>query len=148
MTKNVETKIMKSLDRILFATAIATTFSLAGIANAQIGANENDGIAASPKVRQMFNEQKTSARSAAMAHQHGTAAVAPAGQAATRTVEIAASPKTRQALDERRAAVGRPSSQVASAAYQATGADGITAAPKLRQQLNERPTTFMVAPVK
>jgi hypothetical protein len=139
---------MKNVNRILFAAAIATAFNLAGIANAQVGPNDRDGIAASPKVRQMLNERAASARPGAVVHQHETSTVASAGQPAARSVEIAASPKVQQALNERRTTAGASGNQVASVGYQATGADGISAAPKLRQQLNERHATFTVAPVK
>jgi len=142
---------MKNLNQILFAAFIATTLSLASQANAQYKINEDDGIAASPRLRQQLNERKASATAAAMTSKnHATTTVASAGYRVTENDGIAASPKTRQLLDDqaRRATAVQSSTAVASAGFKATGADGITASPRLRQQLSERPATIMIAPVK
>ena len=45
----------------MFATATIAAFALAGTANAQYKAVGDDGIAASPKVRQALNERATAA---------------------------------------------------------------------------------------
>ena len=141
---------MKKTNQILFAAIIATTLSLAGRANAQFRVNDDDGIAASPKVRQMLNERKA-ARAASLASAKSTSpTVASTAYRATGDDGIAASPKVRQMLNQqRRNTLATPdSSALASAGYRATGDDGITASPKLRQQLNERSGPIMVAPVK
>ena len=135
-------KNMKNLNSILFAAAIAATFGLANNASAQFKATTDDGIAASPKVRQMLNERAAATR------------VAPATPSVTVTYRnqadgITASPKVRQMLAERKVVIsGAPATEVASAGYRPTGSDGVTASPKLRQQLDERTTQFMVAPLK
>jgi len=142
---------MKTLNQILSAAVLVTTISLASNASAQYKINEEDGIAASPRVRQMLNERKASAAVAALASKnHATTTVASAGFRVTQNDGIAASPKTRQLLNEqaRRSTAIPSSTAVASAGYKATGADGITASPRLRQQLNEQSVTIMVAPVK
>ena len=133
---------MKNLNKILFATVLAATFSLARNASAQYKPTGDDGITASPKVRQMLNERAAATR------------VASATPSVTVTYRnpadgVTASPKVRQMLAERKVVVsGTPSAEVASAGYRATGADGITASPKLRQQLDERTTQVMIAPLK
>lgn len=140
---------MKTLNQLLFAAVIATSLGLSGSANAQFKVNEDDGIAASPKVRQMLNERKASARAASQsAVKSTTATVASAGYRVNSDDGIAASPRVRQALNERRSVAHVESSTIAKTGYQPTGADGITASPRLRQQLNERTPTFMVAPAK
>ena len=141
---------MKKMNQILFAAIIATTLTLAGRANAQFRVNEDDGIAASPKVRQMLNERKAAKAASLASARTSTVTVASAGYRATGDDGIAASPKVRQTLNQqKRNTLATPdSSALASAGYRATGDDGITASPKLRQQLNERSAAIMVAPVK
>jgi len=143
---------MKTMNKILFIAALATTVGLADRANAQYQPVGDDGIAASPKVRQMLNERKAVARTTSTKAAKTTpAAVASVGFRASGDDGIAASPKVRQMLNERRAVVSAASaaSEVASAGYRATGADGITASPKLRQQLNERTSPqVIIAPLK
>jgi hypothetical protein len=134
---------MNNLNKILFAAALAATVSLANNASAQYKPTGDDGITASPKVRQMLNER------AAAAHPAPSISVATVTTRTPGLDGVAASPKVRQMLAERKVAVsGTPSAEVASAGYRATGADGIAASPKLRQQLNERGATYMIAPVK
>lgn len=109
---------MKNLNQILFAAVIATTLSLASQVNAQYKINEDDGIAASPRLRQQLNERKASATAAAIASKnHATATVASAGYRVTESDGIAASPKTRQLLNEeaRRSTAAPASTAVASA---------------------------------
>jgi membrane protease subunit (stomatin/prohibitin family) len=134
---------MKTLNRILFATALATTISLAHNASAQFKVNSDDGIAASPKVRQMLNEQRAKSRTAP-----ASVAVASVSYKATSQDGIAASPKLRQTLNEWKVVTGPTALASTSAAYRAVGDDGITASPKLRQQLNERRSSVTIAPLK
>jgi len=133
---------MKNLNKITLVAAFAAMFSLANQASAQYQATGDDGITASPRLRQMLNERKTVASTP-------SSAVASVGYQAVGDDGIAASPKLRQMLNERKTVASTPSTAVASTGYQATGADGITASPKLRQQLNERGAqTIMIAPLK
>jgi hypothetical protein len=133
---------MKNLNKVLFAAAIAATVGLANTASAQYKPTGDDGITASPKVRQMLNERAAATR------------VAPVTPSVTITYRnpaegVTASPKVLQMLAERKVVVsGSPSTDVAAAGYRPTGADGITASPKLRQQLDERSTQIMIAPLK
>jgi len=85
---------MTKLNQILLTVAVAGTFTLASSASAQYRTVSDDGIAASPKVRMVLNEQK-----------RNTAVIPPstavAGYRAVGADGIAASPKLRQQLDER-----------------------------------------------
>ena len=141
---------MKNLNKITLIVALAAMFSLANQASAQSSAGYrptgDDGITASPRLRQQLNERKHVASAP-------SATVASVGYKPTGDDGIAASPKFRQMLDERKAGASTPSTVstgVASVGYQPTGPDGITASPKLRQQLNERAdqSQFMIAPLK
>ena len=132
---------MKKLDKVLFVAAFAAVSSLAGQASAQYQATDNDGITASPKLRQQLNErnQVTSMPSMSVV----TVGYVGGGE------DGVASPKLRQQLAERKAVAIVSTPVVVSAGYQATGADGITASPKLRQQLDERgPEAIMIAPLR
>ncbi len=136
------------INRILFAGAIAAILSFAGQARAQYKINEDDGIAASPKVRQMLNERKASQAAAALS-KSGAATGFYAGYRPAGSDGIAASPRTRQMLDEQRASrVVASQESTAVAGYRPVGNDGITASPRVRQQLNERGGVLMIAPVK
>lgn len=133
---------MKNSNKILFVVAVAATFSMVSQASAQYRAVGDDGIAASPKLRQQIDERKKVARTP-------STTMASVGYRAAGRDGIAASPKLRAQLDERRIVLSAPSTTVASVGYQATGRDGITASPKLRQQLDERgPQPIMIAPLK
>lgn len=138
---------MKNLNKITMVAALAAMFGLSNQASAQYRPTGDDGIAASPKLRQQLDERKRVASASAP-----SAEVASVGYKPTGDDGITASPKARQMLNERKMAASTPSSAtpaVASVGYQATGADGITASPKLRQQLNERSgQMIMVAPLK
>lgn len=130
---------MKILNRILFAAATAASLTLASSAFAQYQPVGNDGIAASPKLRQMLND--TSVR---VAPAHASAAVA---GVCCEDNNIVASPKVRQTLAAQPKCCGAtPKDTLASTTAQPN--DGIFASPKLRQQLNERPQQFQIAPVK
>jgi hypothetical protein len=142
MNPPLKTNNMKNLNKVLLATALAATFSLAQNASAQFKPTVDDGIAASPRLRQMLDERAAAAR------------VQPATPNVAITYRnpaagVTAPPKTLQMLAERKVVVsGTPSAEVAAAGYRPTGSDGVTASPKLRQQLDSRGRTFMVAPVK
>lgn len=141
---------MQKLNQILFAAAMVTTLSLASQANAQFRVYEDDGIAASPKVRQMLNERKASQAAAALS-KNGSTTGFYAGCRPVGSDGIAASPKTRQMLEQQRAstAMRTPSQQSRSVAgYRAVGNDGMAASPKVLQQLNERGGALVAAPVK
>lgn len=135
---------VKKFNKIMLVAALAASFSVADNARAQYQPVGDDGIAASPKLREQLNERKHVANAP-------STTVASAGYQATGDDGITASPKLRQMLDERKSVASTPSSAVASVGYKPTGADGITASPKLRQQLDERNKewpTYMVAPLK
>lgn len=85
---------MKRLNRILLVVATATGLGLATSALAQLQTGSNDGIAASPKVRQMMNEHK--AAGAVVATPMRTATP----KACCEEQSLAASPKVRQMLGE------------------------------------------------
>ncbi|MGH7971050.1 MAG: hypothetical protein ACREIC_20200 [Limisphaerales bacterium] len=132
---------MKNLNTILFAAALTATFSFASNASAQFKPTTDDGITASPKVRQMLNERAASRQIVSV----------PAVTVTYRNPAdgVTGSPKVLQMLAERKVVVsGSPAAEVASAAYRPTGADGVTASPKLRAQLGERSTPIIIAPLK
>lgn len=127
------------LNQMTLAVAVAMAISLGSVAKAE--ADENDGITASPKVRQMLNERKAARAQPVIAYGK-VQSVAP----------ILASPKAQQALSERVLMVKGAATEaavVAGAGYKAIGADGITASPRTRQELDQRAAApVMVAPVK
>lgn len=128
---------MKHSNRLLIAAAALALFVSAGQSQAQYRAVGDDGIAASPKVRQMLNEQK--ARAAAT-QQVTINRIVP-------QTTIAASPKVQQMLKEQMRAPG-PQLGPETAGYKATGSDGVTASPKVRQMLDEHRQTVEIAPLK
>lgn len=142
---------MKNMKKILAVTAFVTAFGFVNGASAGgYQATGDDGITASPKARQLLNEQnaKTAAASSMQA-----ATIRTVGYQGIGDDGITASPRYRQMLTEQYAqvAVQLNAPQVAStkaAGYQATGDDGITASPKARQFLNEHSVQVQVAPVK
>jgi len=129
---------MKTLNYPLIVTIAGLLLGSAGRVQADTSSWSNDGIAASPKIRAMLDEQYKS-RSAAPAQPPVTT---------TRSrAEIAASPKIQQMRSE------RPSAPVIvvsteTAGYRPTGPDGITASPKVRSQLDERRSVIEIAPLK
>lgn len=141
---------MKTMNQFLFAATLAAAIGLASTASAQFKPTGDDGITASPKVRQQLNERKAAGTVITRVAQPAPATVASFGYRAVGDDGIAASPKVRQMLNERKAAAGATTgSELASVGYRATGADGITASPKLRQQLDERSNSqVIVAPLK
>ncbi len=133
---------MKNLNKVLFAAAIAATMSLANNASAQYKPTGDDGITASPKVRQMLNEREAATFVASTTPSVTITYHNPADG-------VTASPKVLQMLAERKVVVsGAPPTELAVAGYQPTGADGITASPKLREQLDEHSAPIIIAPLK
>ena len=134
---------MKNLNSILVAAALAAMFSLASTASAQYKTDGDDGIAASPKVRQLLKERAVAANPAVSGRVIAVTYRTPGLEGVT------ASPKVRQLLAERKVVVtGAPVSEVASVGYRPTGADGVTASPKVRQQLDERNAPIFIATLK
>jgi hypothetical protein len=134
---------MKTTNRLLFAVALTATISFANsvVADVQFKPVGDDGIAASPKVRQMLNETRVRG-----AH---IAVVATTAPAAIETQTIFASPKVRQTFPERSAQGASMAAELGGVSYNSTGSDGITASPKLRQQLNDTGTSpIIIAPLK
>lgn len=141
--KKEKDEIMKNLNKVLFAAALAATVSLANDASAQYKPTGEDGITASPSLRQRLNERAAASN------------ITPSAPSVTMTYRtpglegVTASPAVLQKLGERKVLVSTsPSGKAASPGYQATGSDGITASPSLRQRLDERATPFMIAPLK
>jgi hypothetical protein len=135
---------MKKLNQILAAAVFATTLSLGFNAEAQYKVIQDDGIAASPKLRQILNERKLAK---SVTDRNADFAV---NQQRAMEDGIAASPKVRQSLNEQKARA-RGNSQtaaIASVGYKPTGSDGITASPRTRQQINERTASVLIAPVQ
>ncbi len=126
---------MKNSNRLLVAAVALALFVSAGQIKAQ--AVSDDGIAASPKVRQMLNERKASG---------ATPQQVTINQIVPQT-KIAASPKVQQMRNERMPAsvlqVGPE-----TAGYRVKGSDGITASPKARAMLDEHRQTVQIAPLK
>ncbi len=146
-----ESTDMKITSPLLILVAVIFLLGSAGSSNAQYRPTGDDGITASPKVRQFLNERavaRHSGSNSAVASLTGTPVYRPVGNDG-----IAASPKLRQFLAERKA-VATPSTasaEVASAGrvgYRPVGDDGIAASPKLRQMLREHRTSFQIAPLK
>jgi len=131
---------MKNTNRFLVAAAAIALFASAGQVYAQYQAFGDDGIAASPKVRQMLEERK--ARSAPVVAPEVTTY-----QGRT-SDNVAASPKVQQMRKERQAIAAAPRNTANVAGYRATGDDGITASPKVRAMLDQRRQTVEIAPLK
>jgi hypothetical protein len=135
---------MKNVSKLILAAAVTALISTA---NAQsYKPTGDDGITASPRLRERLNEKAASARAAA---------AAPAGTItyrATALDRITASPRLREQLTERKTVIsgGSKTSKiaVASSAYKPTGPNGITASPRLREQISDRSHKLAVAPVK
>jgi len=123
---------MKKMQTVRIAVLTVAIIAPAMAAKAQSLATTDDGIAASPKVRQRLEERRATFRV------HSSSPI----QASTTQPAsdgIAASPKVRTQLDARYAAARSVSSQssLASSTTRAPS-DGIAASPKLREQLDER----------
>ena|SRR5438105_3355769 len=103
----------------------------------------DNSIAASPKMRQMLDEQCADCASCAWRD---------AGYIAVGDDGIVASPKMRQILDERQPVFGGTGTALdvsTGASYQVVGDDGVAASPKMRQLLDEQKLSpEEVAPLK
>lgn len=138
-----ERKNMKNTNLILMVTAVVALLASTSQSNAQYRTVGDDGIAASPKLRQFMNE-----RGKPMVKGTTSTTVVSVGYRATGVDGITASPKLRQQIDASRGVWSTPGTVLANVGYRATGDDGITASPKLRQILNERQGTYQIAPLK
>ena len=131
---------MKSLKTPVLMAALLMTAASTAFASPQYRPTGDDGITASPRLRQTLDERAAAKRVTAQPVS-STVTYRTLGTQAT-----AASPKLQQLQAQRRLVIDNNSGQVAG--YRPTGADGITASPKLRQQLDQQGTTVMIAPVK
>ena len=131
---------MKIINSLVILAGATLLLASAGQSKAQYQPIGDDGIAASPKVRQMLNERRAIPAAMGGAEVPGYQIVGEAG--------IAASPKVRQMLNEEEVAARTPASGAQAAGYKPTGDDGITASPKLRQILDEQKGAFEIAPLK
>lgn len=134
---------MKNTNMVLILTAVGALLASTSQSNAQYRAVGDDGIAASPRLRQFLD-----ASGKRMVKGTPARAVASVGYRATGRDGITASPRLRQIIDDSRGVASTGPTVFVNVGYRATGDDGITASPRLRQQLNERNQAFMVAPVK
>jgi hypothetical protein len=141
---------MKKTIPVLTVVAALVLLGSTSQSNAQA---KDDGIAASPKMRQMLNERGAPMDKNASKALPSTGSV---GYQRDGNDGIAASPKFRQIIDEgyaqNSAQLNYPQQVVVNhLGYRATGDDGITASPKLRQMLDERERAqggTQVAPLK
>ncbi|HWH71911.1 MAG TPA: hypothetical protein VNT26_21290 [Candidatus Sulfotelmatobacter sp.] len=129
------------MSRILFAAGVAVAFTAVQPAQAQYRATDENGIAASPRLRQMMDERRANA---VVVEPPVVVTPSPAPEVAG---NVAASPRLRQMQTERNASGVAPATGPVIVSP-AQGADNIAASPKLREQLNERPTPFQIAPLK
>ena len=128
---------------ILILTAALALLASTSQSKAQYNTVGDDGIAASPKLRQFLNE-----RGKPMVKGARSTDVVSVGYRATGVDGITASPKLRQIIDGSRGVWSTPGAVVAKVGYRATGDDGITASPKLRQFLDEKKGAYQIAPLK
>ena len=138
-----ESNTMKNTKLILIAAATVALLASTSQSKAQYNAVGDDGIAASPKLRQFMNERGKPRVKGVRSTQ-----VVSVGYRATGVDGITASPKLRQQIDASRGVWSTPGTVLANVGYRATGDDGITASPKLRQQLDERKNAYQIAPLK
>ena len=123
---------MKIANRLTILASAALVLGWAVQAKAQYQAVGDDGIAASPKLRQILSERKANR----FAMGAGEFADYPSGN----SDQIAASPKLRETLNEEAPAVTAETGGKVPG-YRPVGEDGIAASPKLRQMLDERRQT-------
>lgn len=138
-----ESNIMKNTKLILIAAAAVALLASTSRSQAQYNTVGDDGIAASPKLRQFMNE-----RGKPMVKGAKSATVASVGYRATGVDGITASPKLRQFINDSRGVESTPGTVIVKVGYRATGDDGITASPKFRQFLDERNGAYQIAPLK
>ena len=126
---------------LIILAAVTITASFLTQAQAQYRVNEPDGIAASPKVRQMMNERKAPVIIVAPVSPTVVVQTSP-------EPGIAASPKVSQFLAEQRA--NRESMNVVVPSVEPQPAQtGIAASPRVQKEMNERtPPVIQVAPLK
>ncbi len=134
---------MKNTNMLLILTAVAGLLASTSQSNAQYRATGDDGITASPKLRQFLNESGKR-----MVKGTPAPAVVSVSYRATGRDGITASPKLRQFIDDSRGVASTGPTVVVKVGYRPTGDDGITASPKLRQFLNERNGAYQIAPLK
>ena len=134
---------MKNRNLILILAAATALLASTSQSKAQYRAVGDDGMAASPKLRQFMNE-----RGKPMVKGARSTAVVSVGYRATGVDGITASPKLRQFINDSRGVESTPSAVVAKLGYRATGDDGITASPKYRQFLDEHKSAYQIAPLK
>src|ERR1700716_1581335 len=103
---------MKKVTTLLSLGTVALLIGAANPSNAQYQAVGDDGIAASPRLRQILNERQ--AADSAFCNCSDVAFFNDAGYKVTGEDGIAASPKMRQILNERRVAVGSTGSSIES----------------------------------
>ena len=133
---------MTTKNKASLAAAMAASLTTINV-YAQYQVTGNDGITASPKVRQMLNERHAVPGPSILVP---VVTVRPANAAAT---GITASPKVNQMLDGQKVIVNQaPSAEVAIAGYQPNVPDGVAASPKVRQQLSQRAPEYIIAPLK
>ena len=128
---------MKMIKALCSVATLAIAVTMAGQARGQYQPAGDDGIAASPKLRQMLNDQRTTAPETAVWYQRSSE---------PQTVVVA--PTTRDTVETPTSVVVSETAMEGTVSYQPTGPDGITASPKLRQQLNDYPSHFEVAPLR
>ena len=139
---------MKTVNQILFGAFIVTILSVTAQAGTHLLSGD-DGIAASPRVRQTLNERKASASAPSLeSRNQATPTLASSGYCSEANDRIVASPKARQILNEFKLVPSAPEAAAVVVGYQPVGADGIAASPKVRELLNERGGPIMIAPVK
>jgi hypothetical protein len=131
---------MKKMNRILIAAAAAFALGSFSQAVAQSQMSGPNGLAASPKVRQVLSERPVQDLVAASKPARYNGTLAQAGN-------LAASPKV-QSLARENAKSGVAGHAAVVVASTAGNADGIAASPKLREQMNERLMQFQIAPLK
>jgi hypothetical protein len=126
---------------LILLAAVSITASFLTQAQAQYRVNEPDGIAASPKVRQMLNERKATWTT--------VSATNPRVVAQTPSEPgIAASPKVSQFLAEQKANQQAMKALATPVPFQ-PAETGIAASPRVQKEINERTTpSVQVAPLK
>lgn len=131
---------MKSLNKSIVTAALLVTAASATLASPQYKPTGDDGITASPRLRQTLDERAAAKR---VTQQPVNPVITYKYQG---TLATAASPKLQQLQGQRKLVANTDSEQFVG--YRPTGADGVTASPKLRQQLDQAAPPVMIAPVK
>jgi hypothetical protein len=131
---------MKKMNRILLTAAVTVVLGSLSQATAQSQMSGPNGLAASPKVRQMVSERPTQLTVSAPG-------VLPVSAQSAHSGMLAASPRVQQmARDNAKSEVAGGTQAVVASNQR--NADGIAASPKLREQMNERSMRFQIAPLK